>query len=76
MSEPLLRNVEAIAGSAMLIFGYDLVFPVQKTVRMSPWEQTLAKIRDGFSLVILERKKRGLVGALMFHLRFAILHRF
>ena len=75
MSPAVLARIEAISGEAMLVCGYSLATPVQTTRRLARHEAWLAKLSDAYQLVRAERKNRGLVGAITFHARAAVLRR-
>lgn len=64
-----LRRIESIARDVLQACAYELIDPAVPLRRISPTENFLAQIRDGYSLVRANFKKRGFVTAVLFYAR-------
>jgi hypothetical protein len=72
MAPGMIRVVESLAGHAMLQFGYPLATPAQPAKRLSMLQLALAQLRDGLELVRHRSRGKGVLSALVFHLRYFV----
>jgi hypothetical protein len=70
MQPAVLKRIESIAKPVLQVCGYELVYPSIISRRLSATEQFLAQTRDGWNLMRDEFKKRGLMAAILFHIRY------
>ena len=70
LQPPVLKRIESIAKPVLQACGYELVYPSITARRLSATEQFLAQARDGWNLMRDEFKKRGLLAAILFHVRY------
>lgn len=65
-----LKRIESIAKPVLQACGYELVYPSITARSLSSTERFLAQARDGWNLMRAESKERGMVGAILFHVRY------
>ncbi len=70
MNRRTLARIEALAGETLVGCGYSLAMPAQPRARLSRLGALFAQMRDAINLVRSGRRERGLVGSLVFHIRY------
>jgi hypothetical protein len=70
MSSPVLRRIESIAKEVLLACGYELAYPSIAATRLSPIYTFVARMKDGWNLMRDECKRRPIVAAILFQLRY------
>jgi hypothetical protein len=66
MDSRTLRRVESIGGQLLVECGYDLVFKLEPSRRLTQAEMLLAQTKDAWNRLLFERKTRGLRSGISF----------
>ena len=72
MPAAMLRDVEAIAGDALVACGYELTCPRQPLRRLSAVRRMAAQLSDGINLVRSDTENLGVARSVYFYLRYFI----
>lgn len=75
MDETTLADVEQIAAEAMRAFGYVATLPARASRPLMPLRLAFAQVHDALQLVRHRARGRGVLQALVFHLRYFLVTR-